>query len=135
MVDVSAIAGTVSALKGAMDIAKAMVGLHDVQAMQTKVIELNSKILEAQSSAFTANDERALLIERIRELEKEVAALKAWETEKQRYTLIEVAPGLSAYALEQGMENGETPSSSLCKLLPERPEVDHVGRAPKSAPV
>src|SRR5262245_30336845 len=40
--DVSAIVGTVSALKGALHIAKAMVGLHDVQAMQTKVIEPNS---------------------------------------------------------------------------------------------
>jgi hypothetical protein len=34
MVDISAIAGTLSALKGAMDISKAMVGLHDAQAMQ-----------------------------------------------------------------------------------------------------
>jgi len=109
MVDVSAIAGTVSALKGAMDISKAMIGLHDAQAMQTKVIELNSKILEAQSSAFSANDERTTLIERVRDLEKEVATLKAWETEKQRYKLSQVAPGLTAYTMKEGMENGEPP--------------------------
>jgi len=48
-----------SALKGATDVARAMIGLRDAQAMQTKVIELNSKILEAQSRAYAANDERA----------------------------------------------------------------------------
>jgi hypothetical protein len=54
MVDISAIAGTVSAIKGISDIAKAMVGLRDAAAIQAKVIELNSQILDAQTSAFTA---------------------------------------------------------------------------------
>ena len=40
-------------------------------------IELNGKILAAQSSAFAANDERSSLIERVGDLEKEVARLKA----------------------------------------------------------
>jgi hypothetical protein len=48
MVDVSAIAGAASALKGATDIAQALIGLRDAQAMQAKIMELNSKILEAQ---------------------------------------------------------------------------------------
>jgi hypothetical protein len=113
MVDVSAIAGTVSALKGAVDITKAMIGLRDAQLIQAKVIELNAKILEAQGSAFAANEERSALIEEIRTLKKEVTALKAWEAEKQRYQLSEVAAGVFAYTLKQGMENGE-PSHMLC---------------------
>ena len=107
MVDISAIAGTVSALKGAVDITKAMIGLHDAQAVQAKVIELNAKILEAQISAFAANDERAALIERIGHLEKEVVQLKAWEAEKQRYQLTDVGDGVVAYALKQGVETTE----------------------------
>jgi NAD-dependent SIR2 family protein deacetylase len=104
MVDVSAIAGTVSALKGAMDITKAMIGLHDAQAVQAKVIELNAKILEAQSSAFTANDERAALIDRVRQLENEVARLRAWEAEKQQYQFAEVSQGVYAYTPKEGAE-------------------------------
>jgi hypothetical protein len=113
MVDISAIAGTVSALKGATDIAKAMVGLHDAQAVQTKVIELNAKILEAQSSALLANDERSALIERVGHLEKELARLKAWEAEKQRYELKEIAAGALAYVPKESMR-GTEPMHWLC---------------------
>jgi hypothetical protein len=113
MVDVSAIAGTVSALKGATDIAKAMIGLHDAQAVQAKVIELNGKILEAQSGALVANDERTALVQRVGELEKEVARLKAWEAEKERYELKELYRGLFAYILKEGKEAGEPPHA-LC---------------------
>lgn len=113
MVDVSAIAGTVSALKGAMDISKAMIGLRDAQAMQAKVIELNSAILEAQSSAFTANDERAALIARVGQLEKEVTDLKAWEAEKQNYELSSIGDGVFAYTLKGGVE-GAGPPHKVC---------------------
>jgi hypothetical protein len=113
MVDISAIAGTVSALKGAMDISKAMIDLRDGQAMQGKVIELNSKILEAQSSAFAANDERTALIARVGELEKELAHLKAWDADKQRYELKSVARGTVAYMLKPP-ERGSEPPHWLC---------------------
>jgi hypothetical protein len=121
MVDVSAIAKTVSALKGATDIVKSIIGLHDVQAVQAKVIELNSKILEAQSSAFAANDERAALVEHVRALEKELLRLKTWETEKQRYELKEVSADVFAYTPKPGMENGE-PFHMLCANCYQRDE-------------
>lgn len=107
MVDISAIAGTVSALKGATDIAKAMMDLRDAQAVQTKVLELNSKILEAQRSAFAANEERTSLIARVSELEKELAEFKAWSAEKQRYELKQLHRGPFAYILREGEERGE----------------------------
>jgi hypothetical protein len=113
MVDVSAIAGTVSALKGAIDITQAMIGLRDAQAIQTKVIELNSKILEAQSSAFLANEERSALIERVGRLEQEIAALKAWNAEKNRYELTQWGNGAFAYVLKETEQAGE-PRHALC---------------------
>ena len=76
MVDMSAIAGMISALKGASDITKAMIGLHDAAIVQGKVIELQGKILEAQGAAFAANDERRELLEKIETLETEVRRLK-----------------------------------------------------------
>jgi len=115
MVDVTAIAGTVSALKGATDIAKAMVGLRDAKVLQAKVLELNAKILEAQSSAFLANEERSALIRRVRELEEEVTRLKAWGAEKARYELKELRRGLFAYILKEGKEEGEPPHALCAK--------------------
>jgi hypothetical protein len=109
MVDVAAIAGTISALKGASDIAKAMIGLRDAQAMQTKVIELNNQILAAQHSAFTAREESAALIARMGELEQEVARLKDWEAEKKRYKLTQLAPGVVALAIQEDLRAGEPP--------------------------
>ncbi|MFZ1960686.1 MAG: hypothetical protein WAU63_05505, partial [Methylovirgula sp.] len=63
----------------------------------------------AQSCAFAANDERTSLIQRIGELEKTVADLETWEAEKQRYDLIELAPGLVCYMVKEAMRGGEPP--------------------------
>ncbi len=109
MVDMSAIAGTVSALKGAADILKTMIGLHDAKAMDSKIIELNAMILDAQRSAFTANDERASLIEQISALEKEVVRLKDWTAEKEEYEFSEVSLRVYAYVPKPGMERAKKP--------------------------
>lgn len=108
MVDISAIAGMMTALKGAKDIATAMKELRDGTLIQEKVIELNGKILDAQSSAFVANDERTSLIDQVRQLEKRVAELEVWETEKARYVLTNVGDGVLAYRLKAGVEGNET---------------------------
>jgi septal ring factor EnvC (AmiA/AmiB activator) len=90
MVDMSAIAGALAALKGANDIAQAMIGLRDAAAFQTKLIEFQAKIIEANNSAFAAQDERAALLQKIGDLEKEMAALKAERRKFDRYKLKEM---------------------------------------------
>jgi hypothetical protein len=113
MVDISAITGMLSALKSAVDIAQTMKTLGDTAALQAKIGELNSKILDAQMSAFAANDERATLIERVSELEKELARFETWEAEKQRYELKEIEPGAVAYVPKESMRDNE-PIHWLC---------------------
>jgi hypothetical protein len=66
MVDMSAIGSALASLKAAKDIAETMIGLRDTAAFQEKRLEFQSKILDAQASAFAANDERTALIERMR---------------------------------------------------------------------
>jgi hypothetical protein len=136
MVDMSAIAGTVSALKGAVDITKAMIGLRDAQAIQSKVIELQGAIIAAQSSAFLVNEERTTLIQRVREFEQKIAALETWHAEKNRYHLKSIQTGVMVYALKEGMENGEEPHY-LCptcynhgKKMILQKETQDVGRVP-----
>ena len=113
MVDIAAIAGTISALKGVSDIAKAMVGLRDAEAIRSKVIELNNQILAAQQSAFTAREESAALVARIGELEKEVVRLKDWEADKKRYQLTNIGRGVVALSLKESISNGE-PAHYIC---------------------
>jgi hypothetical protein len=109
MVDVSAITGAIAALKGANDIAQAMIGLRDAAAFQTKLIEFQAKIIEANNSAFAAQDERTAFLQKIAELEKEVASFKAWEAEKERYTLQDVGLGSLAYVVKESMRDTEPP--------------------------
>jgi hypothetical protein len=113
MVDISAIAGMVSALRGATDITKAMIDLRDGAMIQSKVIELQSAILAAQSNAFAAQDERATLIAQVSQLEKEVADLKAWDAEKQHYDLQDIGNGALAYVLKDTV-HGYGPPHQIC---------------------
>jgi hypothetical protein len=109
MVDMASFASAVSSLKTAGDIAKALVGLHDAQTIQSKVIELNGIILSAQQSALAAQSDQFTLLERVRELEKEVARLEAWNAEKDRYELKDVGLGSLAYVVKEAMRGAEPP--------------------------
>jgi hypothetical protein len=109
VVDITAIAGLVSSLKAATDISKAMVGLRDGALIQSKVIELQGVILTAQQSALSAQSDQFAVLERVRELEKEIAHLKAWDTEKKKYELREVSPGAFAYVMKKSAKGGEPP--------------------------
>src|SRR5438477_2421909 len=107
MVDISAIAGALSALKGANDIAQAMVGLRDAAQFQSRLIEFQGKIIEANNSAFAAQDERAALLQKISDLEKGVATLKAQHGKFDRYQLKDHGGSTFAYELKASEANRE----------------------------
>ena len=85
--DITAISAALASLKAAKDITQAMIGPRDAAAFQEKRLELQNAVLDAQSSVFAANEERTALIEKVRQLEKELARLEAWEADKQRYEM------------------------------------------------
>ena len=66
--DMSLIQGTISGLKIASDIAKSFLELKSISDVQGKVIELQSAILSAQSSALDANAAQSAMIDEIRAL-------------------------------------------------------------------
>jgi hypothetical protein len=109
MIDISAIPDALTALKTSKDILQAMVGLHGAAAFNEKRLELQSKIMDAQSSVFLVNEERSALLKTVSDLEKQIADMKTWEGEKQRYVLKAVDSGAFVYPLKAGMENGEPP--------------------------
>jgi hypothetical protein len=121
VVDMSAIASALGALKGMKDIAQAMIGLHDAQALQEKRLEFQDRIIDAQNGILTAQEERTTLLKRVDDLEKEVAGFETWEAEKQRYELTDAGGGVVAYA-PKNMVEGSTPTHRLCANCFERRE-------------
>jgi phage FluMu protein Com len=119
MVDLASFASAISSLKTAGDITKALVGLHDAQIVQSKVIELNGIILSAQQSALAAQSDQFTLLEQVRNLEAQIVKLEAWNAEKQRYELTDVGVGVFTYIVKPSMK-GAQPIHCICSECFER---------------
>jgi hypothetical protein len=113
MPDMATIAAAISSLNSAVNIARGMVDLRDSAKIRSKVIELQSAILSAQSNALAAQSDQSLMLQRIRDLEEEVARVKAWNTEKEKYELKETQPGFFAYAIKENAR-GTEPAHLIC---------------------
>ena len=85
-----------------LDIAKSIKDMSDASARYAAVIELQEKILSAQEAQST-------LVQRIGNLEKEIAQFETWATEKQRYALTDYGGGTFACALKPEEARGEPP--------------------------
>lgn len=107
MPDMGAVAAALTSFKTLKDIAQTMVALRDTKAFQTKLIEFNGALIDAQTHIFSVNEERAALVDRVHALETMVVQLEAWEAEKQRYELKEVAPRVYAYVVKPSMQGSE----------------------------
>jgi len=99
----------IKALKTAFDIAKEAKDLTDTTAMRSKIIDMQSLIMEAQGSAIEARDAHSEQVKRIGSLEEEVADLKAWDGEKARYELKNMWKGAFVYALKADAQPPEPP--------------------------
>ncbi len=93
--------------KSMFDAAKGLKDINDAAVRNAAVIELQEKILAAQAQQMA-------LVERVGELEKEVARFKTWDAEKEHYELTQVGDRAAlAYTLKEGMESPEHPHQ-LC---------------------
>jgi hypothetical protein len=113
MVDIGTIASAVGSLNAATQIAKGLLNLHDMQAVQGKVIELQGVILAAQTSALAAQSEQLSLLEEIRGLKAKMAELEAWNAQKKRYQLKDFGGSTFAYELKPEEAQGE-PLHRIC---------------------
>jgi hypothetical protein len=107
--DVSTISAALSSFNALKDIAQSMVGLRDAVAFQDKLIEFQGKLIEAQTSVFAVNEERTRLLSRVNELERQIAALEGWQSEKQRYEMKLTASGSIIYSLKVDATPTEPP--------------------------
>jgi len=108
--EITTIASAISALKGASDLAKGLLGSKIDTAVQAKVIELNQLILEAQSQVFASRERLFEAEHQIRLLKEQIADLKSWKENTERYTLIYPwSNAASVYSLNESCSNGESP--------------------------
>lgn len=107
--DMGQIAAAATNLKIAGEIVQGLISLKTMAEVQAKAIELNGKIIAAQHDLFAVNASQTVLVERVRDLEGQIADMKAWEAEKQRYKLVSPFSGAMVYAVQKHMSNGEPP--------------------------
>jgi hypothetical protein len=107
MHEVSAMEGLATSLSAVVEITKAMRDLSDVNLIQTKIFEFTTEIMSAQACALVVQSAQVDLQQSKRDLEEEIAKLKAWTTEKYRYELQSVGPGAFAYVVKDTMRGNE----------------------------
>lgn len=107
---VAEISAAIASLNATLQVAKAMVGLRDAEAFRTKSIEMQQAIMDALDNGIAAREAYAKQLDRVRALEAEVADLKAWDAEKQRYELKPIGgQGAVAFVLKLDARGTETP--------------------------
>lgn len=107
------ITAAIQSARTAFELVKAAHGLSNYSELLTAVTDVQMKLTDAIASGLASQEKQATLAERIRELEKQLAANEDWQCQTQRYALFQFPTGSLAYALRNGMENGE-PMHYLC---------------------
>lgn len=109
--DIAAIQGAMGSLKLAFDLTKKFLEMKSLGEVQGIVIALQREIMDAQSSTFAAQSDQAAMAETVRTLKEEIARVKAWEEQKQRYALVKAWPhtGTVTYALKEESKGTEPP--------------------------
>ena len=103
---ISEVFAGVSAFKSMFDLARGLKDLDDAANRNAVAIELQERILAAQM-------QQTALIDQVGQLEKRVAELEAWDADKQRYELKEIATNQFAYVVREDARGAE-PSHKLC---------------------
>ena len=98
-----------SPLHAAGDVAKGLIDIRDTVKFGEAVIKLQAQILAAHQGALAAQARESEMVVEIRELKEDVAEMKAWKAQKERYRLEQLPPGVFVYALKPEMADGEPP--------------------------
>lgn len=113
------IAGALTALKGASELIKNIIGVRDALMTQEQVFDLQRHIIAAQTSAIEAQAAQTALQDEIRDLRAAISRLEAWNVDAERYSLYQHPSGGFTYKLKEGADRGE-PVHHLCSTCFER---------------
>ena len=107
------IIAAVQSTKTLAELLKAAHSLSNYSELLTAVTAVQQKLTEAIASGLESQEKQAALLERVRELEAQLAAVHEWQQQIERYALIEFPTKALAYGLKPEHANGE-PHHHLC---------------------
>jgi hypothetical protein len=108
-----------SPLKAAGESIKGLVEIRDQVKFGEEVTKIYSQILAALQGAVAAQTREAALLNEISDLKRRLVELDAWETEKNRYVLEKLPPGVFVYTLKPEMA-GSDPEHHICQTCYQR---------------
>src|SRR5258706_1802258 len=94
---ISETAGLLTSFKAIYEISNALLGIRDSVQMNTKILELQGAIISAQQQAMAIQQGYATLEAKTNDIEAECKRLRDWSSEKENYTIHEIAFGVFAY--------------------------------------
>lgn len=113
MIDLSDIAGAGTAIKSALDLARALVGGGDAKAIEGKLVQLREHLTAAHERVLATHIKMYELLDRNRTLEAEAMKAKDWSADALTYELKAVGRGTLAYVRKEPKPEAE-PDYYLC---------------------
>lgn len=111
---VTEITSAIAGLKTAVDIIKGFNSLQLDVATKEKSVELLNVIISLQTNMLSVQSAYSDLLDSKKKLEKELVELKNSISDKSKYILIEIAPGILAYTSKE-TSNSSEPKHYLCQ--------------------
>lgn len=109
------IGSALSSLSAAFGLAKSAVEARDEAKIKDATAEINEKLLALSTSAFSLIEKNSALARRINDLEAELAELQRKVSERENYSLYELAPGRFVYRFNPADDSGN-PGHYVCQL-------------------
>jgi hypothetical protein len=120
-----------SSIKVASDLASLVLKTKVDSAVTQKAIELQSAIISLQTAIMSIQSQNQELLAENDRLKQQLAAIKNWEAETQKYHLKEVARGVFVYLLNED-QSGAQPSPWFCYNCYEKQQKSILQRGPKT---
>lgn len=106
---IAEISAGLTSLQATIEIVKTLQAGATATAINDVKFALNESLSRTQSALLAAQIAEAAALKRVTALEAEVAHLKNWEADRERYKLTRYEPGSVCYSHKPGMEAGEPP--------------------------
>ena len=114
---IETIAGTARAIIPLVREAKSEgLDTQQIEFLNEKITDIQDALLVAQGDSLTAQEMQFKLVARIKEFEHTIAEFEDWETEKKRFTLVNVGSsgGVLVHLLRHDAAHDDEPSYYIC---------------------
>jgi hypothetical protein len=111
-----------------VQLATDLISASDTAKRNAQLIEFQNALIGLQSLIASVQQENATLIQQKRDSEEELKHMKDWNAEKSRYKLATPYSGVTVFALQKAMSNGQPPHY-LCANCFSRGEQAHLAHS------